>query len=114
MLGERLMKGEKEFAQAWNFGPDQQSNKTVSEVLAVLRNYWPEIEWKTTTITHPHEAALLQLDATRAREKLGWKPVLSFDESLKMTADWYRQYLENRNILSHKQLQEYSERLMHH
>ena len=35
----------------------------------------------------PHEAAVLRLDCTKAREELGWRPVLGLDRTLDMTAD---------------------------
>ena len=31
----------------------------------------------------------LQVDSSKARELLGWKPVISMDEQLKKTADAY-------------------------
>jgi CDP-glucose 4,6-dehydratase len=34
------------------------------------------------------------LDATRAREVLGWKPEFSLEEGLRRTAAWYRDFLE--------------------
>ena len=36
-----------------------------------------------------HEAKHLALDSSKAREKLGWRPRWSTDESLIMTADWH-------------------------
>jgi CDP-glucose 4,6-dehydratase len=34
------------------------------------------------------------LDATKAREKLGWKPLFTLDEGLEKTISWYREFLE--------------------
>ena len=39
-----------------------------------------------------HEAKLLALDVSKARFKLGWKPTLDIDDTIKMTVDWYRRY----------------------
>jgi nucleoside-diphosphate-sugar epimerase len=38
----------------------------------------------------------LQVDSTKARAVLGWKPVITMDEQLKITAD---AYLENEKNL---------------
>lgn len=111
LLGRRLLEGRREFAGAWNFGPDHQGNLTVTQVLNELREYWPELTWKTAGTTQPHEAGLLYLDASKARSLLGWKPVLDFRQTMRMTADWYREYLATGTAISRQQLQEYSERL---
>ncbi|HAM47457.1 MAG TPA: CDP-glucose 4,6-dehydratase, partial [Alphaproteobacteria bacterium] len=36
-----------------------------------------------------HEAQRLQLDCTKAADKLGWTPRLSLDQALDLTTDWY-------------------------
>jgi CDP-glucose 4,6-dehydratase len=35
------------------------------------------------------------LDASRAREQLGWKPLFSLEEGLAVTIDWYRTFLSS-------------------
>jgi nucleoside-diphosphate-sugar epimerase len=32
-------------------------------------------------------------DSSRARSLFGWTPRVNLDEGLKLTVDWYRQYL---------------------
>ena len=39
-----------------------------------------------------HEIKHLYLDATKARTKLGWKPLFTLDEGLDRTIDWYRKF----------------------
>ena len=43
-----------------------------------------------------HEIRAQYLDATRAREELGWKPAVGLDEGLRRTIAWYRRHLETR------------------
>jgi CDP-glucose 4,6-dehydratase len=58
---------------------------------------------------YPHETPVLRLDATKAATQLGWRPRCSLDEALAMTVDWYRAYLEGRDMaaVSRQQINDY-------
>ena len=107
MLGQQLLEGNKSCAEAWNFGPDREGNRQVKQVLSALKADWPSVDWHCSDAPQPHEAQLLHLDSGKAREKLGWRPVWTFDEGFAMTAEWYRAWLERGDALSLKQLQSY-------
>lgn len=92
LLGQRLLEGKHEFADAWNFGPAPEDNRTVEDVLAALQNFWPELAWNVSAAPQPHEANLLYLDCAKSRSHLKWTPVWSLEEGIAMTADWYRQH----------------------
>ncbi|NYT61911.1 CDP-glucose 4,6-dehydratase [Alcaligenaceae bacterium] len=106
-LGHRLLEGKREFAQAWNFGPNEEGNRSVSYVLQCLKQAWPILEWHTTTLPQPHEASLLHLDSTKAHMRLGWRSVWSLDQALSATADWYRLQHKTGLVTSLEQLQAY-------
>jgi CDP-glucose 4,6-dehydratase len=106
-LGEALLTGKREFADAWNFGPDAESMHTVAELLEKLRAHWPKAAWHTSGEPQPHETTLLKLDSSKARSLLGWKPRLPFDEQLALTADWYRSYFDTGKAISARQLDAY-------
>ncbi|MEK6208826.1 MAG: CDP-glucose 4,6-dehydratase [Pseudomonadota bacterium] len=106
MLGQKLLEGKEEFATAWNFGSDQEGNRTVESVLNSLKSEWPMLSWRQTARPQQHEATLLQLDSTKARQQLGWQPVWSLDEGLSATAQWYRAYQQGK-VISHQQLHGY-------
>jgi CDP-glucose 4,6-dehydratase len=107
LLGQKLLEGQKGIAEAWNFGPNQDGIRTVEEVLAVLKSDWASLIWQQTHEPQPHETNLLQLDNTKARLKLGWEPVWSFEEALAATGGWYRTYLDRGEIISRLQLRDY-------
>jgi len=107
MLGQQLLEGNKSCTEAWNFGPDREGNRQVIQVLAALKSDWPKINWHCSDAPQPHEAQLLHLDSGKAREVLSWRPVWSFDEGVAATAEWYRAWLTNKNIISVGQLQNY-------
>ena len=106
-LGQQLLSGRAEFAEPWNFGPDQDGNRTVADVLSVLTREWPGFRWELTRTVHPHEAKLLQLDCSKARSALKWQPVWSFETAVARTARWYRAWLEDGIVVSERQLDEY-------
>lgn len=106
-LGQKLLDGKGEFAQAWNFGPDTDSNQSVGEVLSRLRTAWPALDWHVTPHPQPHEAHLLHLDSAKAALRLKWRPVWHLDECLAATAEWYRAYLEKGAAITRQQLQSY-------
>lgn len=107
-LGARLMKGDKTFADAWNFGPAPDGNRSVEEVLRVLNRKWETVRWHVKTLeSQPHEAKLLYLDNSKARTLLEWEPVWDIDETVRRTAEWYRAWLEHKRIISYEQLADY-------
>jgi CDP-glucose 4,6-dehydratase len=107
LLGNKLLAGEKTYANAWNFGPEKSGNRTVVDVLGSIKSYWPAVDWYCSDTVQPHEAQLLYLDSSMAHEKLGWKPVWSFDQGIKATAEWYQNWLEKDELISSNQLLSY-------
>ena len=107
LLGQRLLQGDKTYAEAWNFGPEPEGNRSVSEVLGKLNAHWSNLCWHVTEKPQPHEAALLYLDSAKARSKLHWQPAWNFDVALEKTAAWYRAWLEGGKVTSREQLVEY-------
>lgn len=91
MLGERLLAGQA--AAAWNFGPGHGNEVTVERLVNRFFAAWgdaaPPIEIVPSALTETH---FLKLDNARAREVLGWSPVLDIAATLTLTADWYRRH----------------------
>lgn len=109
MLGQKLLEGKKDFAQAWNFGPGPEGNRTVSEVLDLLQDHWPGMRWHVTDKSQPHEATLLYLDSAKARSLLEWKPIWQLNQALAATAEWYRTWLDQGQVESRRQIAAYVE-----
>jgi CDP-glucose 4,6-dehydratase len=76
---------------AWNFGPDVNQSKTVADVANIAGEVWGvEKRWERNLGNHPHEAAILMLDSSKARKELGWSDKLTFDENIQWTINWYK------------------------
>ena len=109
LLGERLLAGDQAFAGPYNFGPEPDGNRSVQDVLQLLRGHWPELAWKLAQAAQPHEARLLYLDSAKARAELAWKPVWGLERALGATAQWYRAYYADGGVTSAAQLARYIE-----
>lgn len=89
-LAERLWDDPAGFTGGWNFGPLEDA-VPVEEVADALVAAWgAPARWQADSGPHPHEAHFLKLDASKARDVLGWKPRLPLREAIAWTADWYR------------------------
>jgi len=107
MLGEKLLSRKSEFAAAWNFGPDEQGNRTVKEMLMRLQHNWQSLRFSIADEPQLHEAGLLKLDSSNARNNLKWQPVWKWEENIDATASWYNTYLFNDKIVTESQLEAY-------
>lgn len=110
LLGQHLLAGNRDAATAWNFGPAQEGNLAVWEVLMHMKQVWPQLDWednKKNSSIQPHEASLLYLDSSKARQLLRWQPVWNVTQALHETAAWYRIFLESGVINTQQQLDAY-------
>ena len=99
---------------ALNFGPDAESFRSVSDLVQTFTSRWGgRPGWRHDAAEHRHEASFLTLDAARAHSLLGWRPLLSFDESVAWTADWYRAFWngDDTGAVTCRQIDLFSERL---
>jgi CDP-glucose 4,6-dehydratase len=92
-LAERLAADPVDAGDGSNFGPTADDAKPVSWVADRLAERWGEAaRWERDPAVHPHEERLLQLDASKARARLGWEPRLRLEEALGWTVEWYRAF----------------------
>lgn len=110
MLGQKLLDGEKEFAEGWNFGPPEEENVMVGEIVKQVKRIWPKIDYEINqTPDQPHEAGTLRLDCSKARTKLKWVPVWKSMDAIAKTTLWYKAFYESNKILSNEHLNHYLE-----
>lgn len=112
LLGEKLLQGKNEFQSAWNFGPIYENNKNVETLVANIIKLYGEGVYKIEQNTNaPFESYFLSLDITKAIQKLNWSPILNFEETIKFTIDWYKNYQkEDAYDICFNQIAEYEKR----
>ena len=111
LLGQKLLEYGKLYAQAYNFGPIELSVLTVAEVAQKVVDNYGKGKVIVGEKKFVHEAGLLMLDITKAKEELGWTPALSADKAIKNTVDWYKKYYNKENMYDYtmQQIKEYEE-----
>lgn len=93
ILAERLYTNTDEFAQAWNFGPDDTEDFwCVRDVVEMVLSLWGcENNWSQSTSYFVEDRELL-IDSTKAATKLGLVNKLNIADSIVWTVDWYKKY----------------------
>ena len=93
MLAKKMWEEPTQYCEGWNFGPQMDAVVPVWNVANMLVDVYGKGSLLDQTEQGAvHEANLLMLDITKAKEKLGWTPILTTEESIALTADWYKRY----------------------
>jgi CDP-glucose 4,6-dehydratase len=99
LLAQRLWEGDAMAADGWNFGPDEADARPVAWVADRAASLWGAgAGWAATGEARLHEARLLRLDCSKARERLSWRPAWGLDEALARTVEWYRALREGARM----------------
>ena len=115
MLAERLFTHGAEYAEAWNFGPNDEDAKPVSWLTERLTEFWGgNAQWQVQPGDHPHEANYLKLDISKAKTKLGWSPSMDLERALWLTAKWAQQIATGADAraITLQQIQTYQEEVI--
>lgn len=92
-LAQHLFEHGHESAEAWNFGPSDESERTVGWIIGELYRRWGvDFDWQQDQNRGPAESTFLKLDASKARARLGWRPMLDLSTTLQWIVEWTRQY----------------------
>lgn len=99
-LAVNLKINNKLHGQAFNFGPSNDKNLKVIDILKISKSIWPQIKWEIDKKENFFENSLLQLNSNKAKKILKWKCHLTSRNSIKLTIDWYKQFFLKKNILN--------------
>lgn len=96
----------------WNIGPGPESFVSVGELTTTASEIWGNnLLWSAADGENPHEAGLLALDSTRAKNDLNWSNLLPFPLCLEWTLDWELQVQNGKSPreITLGQLQDYEQ-----
>jgi CDP-glucose 4,6-dehydratase len=82
--------------EPFNFGPQAQQNHSVLELVQQMALHWDQVRWQdvSQSATGPYESGLLKLNCDKALHYLRWHAVMGFEDTVRMTAEWFRAYYQ--------------------
>lgn len=92
LLGSKMYIEPKKYCEAWNFGPNTNSVKSVLEICNKIVEEYGRGSIRYTDNNNFHESNLLTLDISKAYFNLGWSPSLNLDQTIAFTVEWYKRY----------------------
>jgi CDP-glucose 4,6-dehydratase len=106
ILAQRLYDHGPAYGEGWNFGPEECDEKEVGWLAARASELWGDgARWTGDSGPHPHEAAMLKLDCSKSRARLGWRPCWHLNRALEETVSWYRSFYRGEDIRAVSQRQ---------
>ena len=112
LLAKKLKNDKSIHGESFNFGPRENLNYSVLDILKEIEKNWSNFQWKEIKNKKNKfmEAKLLSLNCKKVAKILGWQPSLNFSQTVKTTIDWYKSYYnrnENTFLTTTKQINEY-------
>ena len=114
LLGQKLLEYGKQYADGFNFGPDEGSILKVADVAQKVVEFYGKGEVVVQKRDNLHEAGLLMLNIEKAAKVLGWHPSLTAYEAIQKTVEWYKNfYSSDIDIYNFtlKQIEDYSSKI---
>lgn len=93
VLAQKLYQAPANYAEGWNFGPDEGDARPVEWILNQMVTQWSGASWVLDEQAHPHEAGYLKLDISKAKARLGWHPLWRLDTTLGKIIHWHQAWL---------------------
>ena len=111
LLIENIFKSAKKYSEPWNFGPKEETAKSVEYICNKLVSFWEKnASWSSQSDNKLHEANLLLLNSNKSKKNLKWESKYDLNHTLKQTVVWYNNYYSKKvNIqeFSLKQINDY-------
>jgi len=114
-LAEKLYLHGDDFAESWNFGPNDEGCQSVGQVMDYISDHWPSsASWDLDYSEQPHEALHLKLDISKAKTRLDWRPRWDLGKALRSIISWHGSWLRNANmnLVTINQINEYEKEII--
>eukprot|EP00611_Tribonema_gayanum_P019215 TRINITY_DN3276_c0_g1_i3.p1 TRINITY_DN3276_c0_g1~~TRINITY_DN3276_c0_g1_i3.p1 ORF type:complete len:360 (-),score=-29.06 TRINITY_DN3276_c0_g1_i3:173-1252(-) len=110
-LAEALYTHGESFADAWNFGPEDEDVRTVEWIMNKLCSLTSGTSWEIAKDPQLHEANALKLDSSKAKSLLKWQPRWNLQQAIEKTLEWDKawQQKEDMSAFSLSQIHAYEQ-----
>ena len=83
--------------EPFNFGPPAQQNHSVLRLVEEMAKHWEQVRWQdlSASFKGPYESGLLKLNCDKALHFLHWQAALDFEQTVRLTTEWYKAYYES-------------------
>ena len=97
-LGAQLIQNGPQFAEAWNFGPQEQRGVPAQQLAEKLVELWGDGRWEHTDPGYAKvETGQLRLSWEKAATHLQWQPVYSWFEALSEITAWFKAFQRSQS-----------------
>lgn len=97
ILSKKLYNLSDRFSGSWNFGPE----KNEATVLSLVKNFkkYSKAKFKIKIKKNKKykETKVLKLSSLKAAKKLKWKNLIKINQAIKLTVDWYNDFLRTKS-----------------
>jgi CDP-glucose 4,6-dehydratase len=97
LLGKLLYQKGQDYAEAWNFGPNEIGSLRVEDVVKKSIEIWGHGSYKIQSEGSFPESRILRLDISKALTRLDWHPIMTSEKAIKDTLQWYALYYTDIN-----------------
>ena len=113
MLAKKLHENPKKFSTPWNFGSEKNTVTSVYEVVNRMIRIWGSGKIIYKKNFKYYEQQNLQLNISKVKKILKWKPRYSIYQSVKATVDWYKKVHNDKKSSKEVTIQQIEEYFDH-
>ena len=109
ILAQKLYNDQDKYSGGWNFGPNERDTKSVNWILDKMISKWPNSSWEPDKDFNPHEEDFLKLDISKAKDRLGWRPIWRLSNTLDKIIDWHIAWIDGKDmqVVCFSEIEEY-------
>ena len=96
ILANEMKKNPKLNGESFNFSSNKIKNVSVLKFLKKIQIKNLKIRWKILKSKKFFESKLLQLNNKKAKKILNWSSRLTFDETVTLVVEWYKQFKSDK------------------
>ena len=70
--------------------------------MSEFSRHWDKVKWEQSSSVDSQikESRLLKLNCDKAAQLIDWRAKLDFAQTVKLTAEWYKQFFENSTSIN--------------